>query len=425
MEKILQIGEGNFLRAFIEEYVQNAADNGYDGSVVVCQPRKNNKIINALKEQNCRYDIIHKGRMNGKVVDDRKHIDCISRCIDTVNETEKLVDVFCSDDLQIVVSNTTEAGIAFNENDNINSFPDVLFPGKVAFMLNQRYKQGKPGLVFLPVELIENNGITLKKCILDYSKLWCFDDGFIDYVNKECHFCNTLVDRIVTGHDFSDNDACSVSCEPYRLFIIDCDEYSKSVLPFNDETVVFTDNIEKYRTRKVRILNGIHTSVVLGAYLKGFDIVRDTVNDDYFKSYIFDILQEIYPTIPLEKSVLQQYANGVLERFDNPFIDHKLLDISLNSVAKFRARVLPTILDYVKLYGKAPLNLSKALAYLIAFYNHKSTRNYEVCDSDEVLRFFESKPSVAAVLDNEAFWGVKLSSVPELKNIVEEFYDEI
>lgn len=425
MATILQIGEGNFLRAFVEEYIQNACDGGYKGSVAICQPRTNNKVINALNGQNRIYDIIHRGRINGKVIDDRRRITCVSDCIDTVNETDRLVDIFCSDELQIVVSNTTEAGIAFVETDEYLDFPNVSFPGKIAYMLYQRYKQNKGDLVFLPVELIEDNGIELKNCILNYANLWGFDEDFTDYVNTKCHFCNTLVDRIVTGHNQADTDPCSVTCEPYRLFIIDADDYSKFVLPFNDDTVVFTDNIAKYRTRKVRILNGVHTSTVLGAYLKGFDIVRDMVNDDYFKSYISDVLEEIYPTIPLDKAVLEEYANSVLERLNNPFIDHKLLDISLNSVAKFKARVLPSILDYAKINGTAPLNLSKSLAYLIAFYNHKSARNYEVHDSETVLSFFEGKPSISDVLDNTDFWGVKLTEIPDMKNVVEEFYNEI
>lgn len=425
MATILQIGEGNFLRAFIEEYVQDACDNGYSGSVAICQPRTNNKIINSLNEQNRIYDIIHKGRINGKIVDDRRKITCVSDCIDTANESDRLVDMFCNDDLKIVVSNTTEAGIVFDETDDYCAFPNVSFPGKVAYMLNKRYKQNKNDLVFLPVELIENNGNELKNCILKYANLWDFEENFTDYVNTKCHFCNTLVDRIVTGHNQCDSDICSVTCEPYRLLIIDADDYAKSLLPFNDDTVIYTDNIAKYRMRKVRILNGIHTATVLGAYIKGFDIVRDTVNDDYFKSYICDILQEIYQTIPLDKSVLEEYSNSVLERFGNPFIDHKLLDISLNSVAKYKTRVLPSILDYAKINGTAPLNLSKSLAYLIAFYNHKSTRKYELHDSENVICFFDNKPSVTDVLEKTELWGVNLSFIPNMKNIVEEFYNEI
>ncbi len=219
MATILQIGEGNFLRAFVEEYIQNACDNGYKGSVAICQPRTNNKVINALNGQNRIYDIIHRGRINGRVIDDRCRITCVSDCIDTVNETDRLIDTFCSDELQIVVSNTTEAGIAFVETDEYSDFPNVSFPGKIAYMLYQRYKQNKGDLVFLPVELIENNGIELKNCILKYAKLWDFDEDFTDYVNTKCHFCNTLVDRIVTGHNQNDADPCSVTCEPYRLFI--------------------------------------------------------------------------------------------------------------------------------------------------------------------------------------------------------------
>ena len=215
MIKILQFGEGNFLRAFAEHYIQAANEKGiYDGKVAICQPRKNNTVINALKKQNNEYDIILKGRLNGKIIDEVQHINCIEKCIDTVLETEELESTFCSHSLELIISNTTEAGICYNGNDKAENFPNISFPAKITYLLKKRFDLGKSGLVFLPVELIENNGNELKNCILKYAKLWNLGDEFINFVENECSFCNTLVDRIVTGKVEYESDACAVSCEP-------------------------------------------------------------------------------------------------------------------------------------------------------------------------------------------------------------------
>lgn len=411
MEQILQFGEGNFLRAFIEEYIE---DSSKDIKVAICQPRINTKVINALNNQNCTYDIIIRGNSENGVIDQRKTINCVSRCIDSVSQYDEIEKLFCSDDLTLVISNTTEAGIVFDENN------DNTFPGKITKLLFERYKSGKAPITFLPVELIENNGNALKHCIISYARLW--DLGFESYVNS-CSFCNTLVDRIVTGHNADDVDTCSVCCEPYKKIVISADEMGKKAIPFDD--VIFTDDISKHRDIKVRLLNGTHTMSVLGGYLKGFDIVRDVVNDEYFKDFINDGINEIIASMDMEENELKTYANSVLLRFNNPFIDHKLLDISLNSVAKFKTRVLPSIIDYSKKFGTAPKTLSKSLAYLIAFYNHKSDRDYIVNDSDSVLEFFDKNQSVKAVLKNIDFWGIDLTTIPNLQNIVEDFYEQI
>lgn len=424
-EKILQFGEGNFLRAFIEEYINEANADGYYGKVVVCQPRTNNRVINLLNAQECSYDIIKRGKLGGEIIDERANINCISRCIDSAVDMSEVEKVFCSDDLEIVISNTTEAGIVYDENDCVSAFPSVSFPAKITYLLNERYKKGKRGLVFFPTELIENNGSALKNCILKYAALWNLDSAFFDYVNNECSFCTTLVDRIVTGHTDKDSDKCSVTCEPYRLLVINCDEKEKSVLPFKDDTVIYTDNLSLYRERKVKILNGIHTFIAPGAYISGIDTVRDAVNDEHFSKMIKCALEEIISTIDLSDDECYKFANEVLERFSNPFIDHKLFDISLNSVAKFKERILPSVLKYAELNGTAPVMLSQSLAYLIAFYNHKSIRDFRPNDSEAVLKFFESKPSVKEVMSNTDFWGVDLNKIPKMTEIVEEFYNEI
>jgi tagaturonate reductase len=430
MNKILQIGEGNFLRAFAEIYVQEIYNSTSDWSVVICQPRTNVKTINALKAQDCKYNVLTRGRFNGEIVNDAEQINCIDCAIDTVSEYSKLRDLFCSDDLKIVISNTTEAGICFDDTDEMQNVPNKTFPAKITNLLYDRFKNNGKGLTFLPVELIENNGDELKKCVISYANLWGLDGSFVDYVNNDCSFCNTLVDRIVTGHIDGDSDICSVACEPYRSWIIQADDRAKAVIPFKN--VTFTDDLLPYRTRKVRILNGAHTMSVLSAYLCGFDIVRDMMNDKTFSKYINLGLDEIKQTIDLPSYELDSFANSVLERFDNPFIDHKLLDISLNSVSKFKARCLDSLIDYHEINNSLPKILTFSLAVLIAFYTHKgSDREYCVNDSHSVIEFFDNIKNFANdeivynVLANLDFWDKDLTAVPNLCRDVLEYYNTI
>ncbi len=431
MIKVLQIGEGNFLRAFFEHFVELSNEMGvFDGKVAICQPRKNTKIINALKEQNGKYNILLKGRLNGEVINEVKHINCIEKCIDTVGEYDELKKTFCLDTLELVVSNTTEAGICFDENDKLEASPNVSFPAKVTALLYERYKENKKGLVFLPVELIENNGTELKKCILKYAKLWNLEDDFKSYVENECNFCNTLVDRIVTGKAEYENDNCAVACEPYGSFLVETDERARSAIPFEKVNMgfKFVDSIIPYRERKVKILNGVHTMSVLAGYNAGFTIVRDMVNDDLFKAYINKGLnEEILKTIDLDKDELNSFAQSVLERFNNPFIDHKLLDISLNSVAKFKARCLCSILDYYNKFGKVPNVLSFAFAGLINFYENFQNKDYPVNDIESVMEFFKSEHGdiVFDTLSNTDFWGEDLTKIDNLYATVKKHFDNI
>lgn len=430
MKKILQIGEGNFLRAFAEYFIQNAKNCGEDLSISICQPRKNTKIINLLKNQNEKYNIYLKGRKNGKIVDETFKIDCISDCIDSVGEFEKLKKFFVSNDLKFVISNTTEAGICFNCNDCFDDYPDISFPAKITYLLNERFSNGEDGLIFLPVELIEDNGDRLKQCVLDYAKLWNYGNAFISYVNEKCFFCNTLVDRIVTGHINGDSDACSVACEPYASWIIEADKRVFDTIPFAkySSEIQFCENLKPYRQRKVKILNGTHTITVPAAYMCGFDIVRDVMNDDLFSKYINLGLDEIKSTIAMPEDKLCAFADSVKERFNNPFIDHKLYDISLNSISKFNTRCLPSIIDYIELNNKFPKILTFSFAALIAFYTHKgSDRTYVINDSESVLNFFKniSANPVQSVLSNKSFWGRDLTEISGFSNIVSDYYEKI
>lgn len=402
MERILQFGEGNFLRAFAEEYIEQS---GF-GEVVITQPRTNTKVINAMNNRNCEYDLIFRGRLNGNVIDERKKITCVSRCIDSVSEIDKLEEVFCSDELEIVISNTTEAGIRYIEGDH------GTFPAKLAKLLGKREKAGKKPLVFLPVELIQNNGDELKRCIISYAKDFELSTEYID----SCSFCNTLVDRIVTGHNTDDADPCSVVCEPYRSFVIEAGPEMRKKLP--DWDVTYTSDISLYRTRKVRILNGAHTMSVAAALMCGIEIVRDMMNDDMFSEYIDLGLEEIKQTIDMPKEELNEFADAVKERFNNPFIDHKLRDISLNSVSKYTARILDTVSDYHRINGKYPVILSFALSALIALYKAENPN-----DDKAAIEYIKSN-DVLAILKNANLWGRDISGMYETVNRYYEYIQE-
>ena len=433
MTKILQIGEGNFLRAFAEDYIQKANTLGLiNAQVYICQPRSNTKTIDALKAQNNEYSVTLSGRFHGEVVDETKKITCVKQCFDTQIEYEKIEELFCDDELKLVFSNTTEAGICYDENEKAEDIPNKNIPARITNLLYKRFQAGKCGVVFLPVELIEDNADTLKKYILDYAKLWGYESKFSDYVENDCSFCNTLVDRIVSGHKSGDNDPCSVSAEPYASWIIQADERCKEIFPLDGfDGILFSENLAPYRTRKVRILNGTHTMSVLAAFMCGIDIVRDMMNDEDFAKYISFGLDEIKQTIDLPKDELDSFASSVLERFNNPFIDHKLFDISLNSMAKFNTRCLPSIMDYISINGKAPKILSFAFAALIAFYLRVGTdREYTPNDSAEVLSFYKNVGDGALdvprdVLSNEAFWGQDLTKNELLYNAVYENFNSI
>jgi tagaturonate reductase len=279
-------------------------------------------------------------------------------------------------------------------------------------LLYKRFQAGLDGFIILPCELIDRNAATLKEIILRYSEDWKLEKEFIEWLNTKNHFCNTLVDRIVTGYpkdekidlDYTDN--MLDTSEYFHLWVIEGDKSLSKELPFSDIglNVIWTDNLEMYRTRKVRILNGAHTSLTPYALLKGFDTVKSCIDDPemnkYIKKCVFD---EIIPTLDLPKEELINYANNVLERFSNPFIKHYLSSIALNSVSKFKVRVLPSILVYIKRYDKIPENLVFSLAMLIKFY-----RTDKANDLKDVMDFMKTADT-KDILSNYSLWDTDLS----------------
>ena len=460
-EKVLQFGEGNFLRAFVDWMIDKANRDGiYQGSIVLCQP-----IAQGLKDminaQDGVYTLAMRGAENGQPVEKIEVITSVSRCINPYENYEDLMEIARSADLEVVVSNTTEAGIAYHAGDQLTDRPPVSFPAKVTAFLYERYKafNGDPekGLLFLPVELIDNNGAELKRIVLQYAQEWELGQEFTDWVNTANAFTSTLVDRIVTGYPRDEvsyfeeklgyKDNIIDTSELFNLWVIEGDEKWADKLPDHktDANVIWTDDVKPYKKRKVRILNGAHTSTVLAAYLAGFDIVGDFMKDDTVRTFMNNVIyQEVIPTLDLPKEELESFAAAVNDRFANPYIKHKLLDIALNSCSKFNARCLPSLLGYVEEKGVLPKCLTFSLAAFIKFYQgewkdgvytgtRKDGTQYPLRDDESVIRFFadawsenDAEGTAEAVLSNKDFWsGKDLTEVPGLKDSVAGYLKEM
>lgn len=408
-ERIIQFGEGGFLRGFVDWMIQKLNDNGsFDGSVVVVQPIAQG-MCDMLEKQNCVYTHVIRG-VEGV---EKSIIDVISRCVKPYDDFDEYLKLAENPDMRFIVSNTTEAGIVFETEDKMTDVPPKTFPAKLTLLLKRRYDLGLKGFILLPCELIDRNGDNLKKCVLQYADLWNLGDGFKAWIENDNVFANTLVDRINTGYPRGEDlglgyeDNMVNTSEYFHLWVIECNADIEKELPFKSaglNVIVTKDKLNMYRTRKVRILNGAHTSLVPYALLSGFDTVKSCIDDEkmcaHVRACVFD---EIIPTLDLPKDELVEYAEGVIERFANPYIKHYLSSIALNSVSKFKVRVLPSILEYIKRYNKMPTTLIFSFAKLIDFYKTDMTN-----DDKDVTSFMKSA-SVKEILANEKLWGEDLS----------------
>lgn len=457
--KVLQFGEGNFLRAFVDYMIDIANEKGeFDGDIVLVKPIEFGT-LDRFHDQECQYTVQLRGRVDGEPKKINRIVTSVTDVVDAYGEYEKYADFAKLDTLRFIVSNTTEAGIVYDDTDKIELNPPKTYPGKLTKFLYERYKhfngaQDK-GLVMLPVELIDDNGIHLKECVLKFAELWKLEDEFVAWVNDACIFTSTLVDRIVTGYprdeaeelcrEFGYQDNLIVTGEPFALWVIESakDISDELPLPKAGLPVIFTDNQKPYKQRKVRILNGAHTSFVLASYLCGNDIVLESMNDalilNFIKATIFD---EVIPTLTLPKQELEEFAEAVLTRFNNPYVKHAHLSISLNSVSKWRARCMPSFLGYIEKEGKVPAHLAFSLAALMAFYTgteirdkaligHRDGQEYNIMDDAAVLEFFAANSSkepaefVHAVLSNEDFWGQDLSALAGVEELIVSYLTDI
>ena len=397
--KIMQFGEGNFLRAFVEWILQDLNDKGaIEASVAVVQPMPFGR-VKELADQDGLYTLRLEGIDNGENVRKSQIIDVIGDCINPFTEYEKYLKYGESEDLQVIISNTTEAGIAVDASDTDFSKCPKSFPGKLLALLKRRYDRFKgdmnKGLAIIPCELIDDNGDELYRCLTELAKINKMDEKFIKWMQTANHFTSTLVDRIVPGYPKNEIEAIQkdtgyidnnvVKGEIFHLWVLKKEPFVQKVIPA-DKTglnVIFADDIHPYKQRKVKILNGSHTALVPVAYLCGIDTVGEAMNDKTIGKFVKDfIFGEVNPTIDLHADQMTAFANSVIERYKNPYIRHELMSIALNSTTKFRTRLLPTLLDYVKIKGKLPQHLLFSLASLIAF--HKGKRgNEEIALNDD------------------------------------------
>ena len=457
-EKVLQFGEGNFLRAFVDRFFDMGNEaTGWNGRVVMVQPISGAfGFADGINAQDDLYTVLVRGKENGNTVDESRVISACSRCLNPYREDDyrAMMEVAVSDDLEIIVSNTTEAGIAYDPSCKADDMPPASFPAKLAQVLHTRWAAGKPGVIVLACELIDHNGEELLRIMNQYVSDWGWEDEFAQWMANDCTVCTTLVDTIVPGRIRDPKEAAAVAerlgyedpflavREPFQMWGIQGDESLKERLPFVKAGlpgVFVTPDVTPYKKRKVRILNGAHTGFVLGAYLAGFDIVRDCMHNDTIRGFMNKMLhEEVIPTLPLDKKDLEDFASAVQDRFNNPFINHELMSISLNSTSKWKARNMPSFLSYIEEQKQLPKCLTMSLAAYIAFYSNDiqertadglickrpAGNTYKIQDDAWALDFyFAHKDDTAAelvhaVLTNTQMWDQDLTKIEGLEAAV-------
>ena len=390
-ERIVQFGEGNFLRGFADWMINRMnVRSCFDGSVVIVKPRPSHKasistpktqdIIALLRANHCRYQLNLQGLVEGKILDSIEDIDCVSRIINPYEEFADFVALAAKPSLRFCISNTTEAGIAFDPSCRLEDTPPASFPAKLTQLLWHRFRafQGdkEKGLVIMPCELISRNGERLYECVMRYVDHWreslgAEADEFRSWIDTACYFCTTLVDRIVTG-----SEGLVVKAEPYHLWVIEPPK-ALSIEQFEREfpaakaglNVVVTNDESPYHERKVALLNGPHTVLAPVAFLSGLDIVREACQHEVVGKYVRQVMyDELLPTQKLPKEELLCFADSVMERFQNPFVRHQLTSIMLNSFPKFQTRDLPGMKTYLEHFGTLPRGLVLGLAAICVYY---------------------------------------------------------
>lgn len=447
--KVVQFGEGNFLRAFVDyafQRLNNEVD--FNAGIAVVQPLKEG-MVNMINDQDGLYTLFMNGIKKGEKIQDIQLISNIVKAINPYSDFADYLALAKEPALQFMVSNTTEAGIEFLDTDTPDMQPPAAFPAKLTLLLHERFKHfngdASKAVTIIPCELIDYNSETLKKCILQYCDLWNLDAAFVKWVSEDCTYHSTLVDRIVPGYPRAEieeynskleyQDNLIVAAEPFFLWAIEGGEDLKAKLPFDktDLNVKIVDDIRPFKMIKVRILNGAHTAMVPVSLLFGNQLVMETVNGGFTGPFVDNVIAEISETLPMDKNEITAYAEEVMDRFRNPFIKHALADIALNSISKFKVRVLPSLLGYYTTTKKLPTSLTFSLACLIQFY--KGTWNNEalpVKDTPELVEAFKKawelgniESVVAAVLANADFWDEDLNKVEGLSQAVVHALNEI
>ena len=454
-EKVLQFGEGNFLRAFVDWQIDKMNEEaGFNGSVVVVQPQEGG-LVNMLNEQDGLFTLYLQGVQGKRAIKTHKIINSISRGINPYTDYNEYLRVAENPELRFIVSNTTEAGIAFDENDKLNEGCQKSFPGKLTAFLFRRFMvfngDNSKGFIIIPCELIDRNGEKLKEIVLRYAEMWNLGQDFVNWINDANTFCCSLVDRIVPGYPRDtidevreelgyDDNLVDVG-EIFHLWVIEGPQSIKDELPIEKAglNVKVVDDMTPYRTRKVRILNGPHTAMVPVAYLYGLETVGEAVDHEVIGRYVHDVIyDEIIETLDLPHEELVEFADAIIERFQNPYVKHYLMSIALNSLSKYKTRDLPSLTEYLKRKGTLPKKLVFSLASLIEFYKGKrGDEDIQLADDEDILELFKKlwekydgtkeglNKIVTSVLAYEKNWGSNLNEIPNLADEVSRYLEII
>lgn len=465
--KVMQFGEGRFIRAFFNYFIEIANHNHlFNGRAIVIQPRKAD-ITALINAQDGLFTLCARGLKEGVQKQEFTIVSSIKEAYAAKTEWDKILKLIEMASLEIIASNTTEAGLVYDPNDSLRKTPPDSFPGKLVALLYHRYEcfgnDKTKGLRFLPLELIENNGNILKSLMLKLVKNWNLEKNFIEWLDTANFFYNSIVDRIVTGYpkerdlqqfqkQLGFEDKLFNVAELYHSWIIEADKRLQSIIPFDKAglNVQFVSNLKNYFQRKVRILNGAHTSLMPMAFLAGKNFVKESIEDPLFQSYTQNLLEnEVIPFVNLPKSELIIYKNVIIERFHNPFLQHKLLDISLYSISKMRVRILPSILAYYEKFHHPPPLLLFAFAAFLVFmrigeksdlkwFGFRGSEKYEYSDDPHLLEIFHNAwkstdPSkkdeitkfVSVICQNIDLWGVNLTKFQNFTSIIADYIDKI
>ena len=459
--RILQIGDGNFLRAFADWMIDVTNGAGlFNGEVTIAQPLPRG-IADLMNAQDNLFTVLLRGVENGVEVESKRLVSCVKNSVNPYSEWAAMLALLADPSLRFVISNTTEAGISYVDEAYVDGVCPANFPAKATALLLHRFKalggEKAPGLVFLPCELIEANGTKLLTHILHYADAWKCPPEFVAWIKAHNVFCNTLVDRIVPGFPADEaeaiyaklgyKDSLLAAAEPFLLWVIEGPAAIAEEIPLHKAglEVVWTNDMQPYRTRKVRILNGAHTASSLASFCAGLDTVREMTEDPVVSKFLTKVMfDEIVPFVPLPEAERRAYAESIMSRFANPFIRHELISIALNSVSKWQVRVLPTVKDYVAKHGKAPAGLAFSLAALLKFYQGEFAANgdyegmrqgkaYPIKDNAEILTAMSSawkeqkemKSLVAVILSNTALWGEDLTKIAGLAEQTSASLDKI
>lgn len=452
--RVIQFGEGNFLRAFVDWSIDilNEQTN-LDAGITIVRPIDTD-FPPSLNIQDGLYTTIIRGlNEQGEEVSESRIIRSVNNEINPYQNYEEYLALAHDKNIRFVFSNTTESGISYHENDKFDDRPPISFPAKITRLLFERFNYFKgdinKGWVIIPCELIDYNGEALKALILRYTQEWQLSAEFIQWLESANTFCSTLVDRIVTGYprdeaqkleqELGYHDVFLDTAEHFYLFVIQGPEWLLQELHLDKHpmNIQIVNDIKPYKERKVAILNGAHTAMVPVAWLCGLNTVGEAMQDKHIQQFVEKLLNEdIIPVLDLPESELREFAMAVIGRFQNPYIQHQLLSIALNSMTKFKTRILPQLITGIK-KGYVSERLSFALAALLVFYRgQRFDESYPLQDDEiwltrfaqmwpQVGRALTTKEFVSVILSDESHWEQDLSVNSELVNKVAMYIDSI